>query len=582
MKCNYCELSCTIPEGSTGVCQCYTNESGTVVERFPGTYLVETPISIETMPLLHFYPQGKFLQVSTIGCNFSCPGCVSEIMTRMVDELGPAMNKRSPDEVVAHAHAENCIGIVFCLNEPAVAYPTFKELAHIAHKQGLLVGCSTNGYFTPDSLVGLLPFIDCVSVGIKGCSDSAYRSCGVPKAAPAFSSIQALVHHNTHVEVTLVHTRGDEQEVLDTAEKIAAISRKIPLHIMRFVAFGTVDLELEPSIHESEQLCDELRKISQFVYLFNSPGSNYLDSRCPVCGCSIASREMFGPMGAHVIEIRQNGTCQCGYHLPIIGTITSHPYAEIGMMGGYRPTRAFEIIDAILVCLGITDEKSRVRVWVDFIQQNYLNELHMKAQSVEGYYKIVSHLALLTGHEERGDELIQYLKNRVREVTTRVEGAAKPRVYYMMGLPRFALNEGRFEIRLVELAGGEITNRELSRQGKPGIMISDEDLQRMSPDVMVLSGLFSTTVKDVYTFCNEHRIKVPAIRNHQVHAMHPSWDFGNPRWILGLMDLANILHPDRCTFDIPNEADAFYRKFFGIPYADARTNRSFFRPSASW
>jgi hypothetical protein len=96
---------------------------------------------------------------------------------------------------------------------------------------------------------------------------------------------------------------------------------------------------------------------------------------------------------------------------------------------------------------------------------------------------------------------------------------------------------------------------------------------------MKISGLFSTTVDDVCAYCNEHGIDVPAMRNSQVHAMHPSWDFGNPRWILGLMVLANILHPDRCSFDIPSEADRFYRKFYGIPFADTFTNRSFFRPS---
>jgi len=64
--------------------------------------------------------------------------------------------------------------------------------------------------------------------------------------------------------------------------------------------------------------------------------------------------------------------------------------------------------------------------------------------------------------------------------------------------------------------------------------------------------------------------------------MHPSWDFSNPRWILGLMVLANIFHPDRCSFDIPAEADAFCRKSFGIPFADTCTNRSFFRQSIWW
>lgn len=215
------------------------------------------------------------------------------------------------------------------------------------------------------------------------------------------------------------------------------------------------------------------------------------------------------------------------------------------------------------------------------MQRNYINELHMKIQTVEGNYAIISHLAQLTGHEIRGDELIRYLKEKVAGITTRIDGAAKPSVYYMMGLPRFALNEGRFEMRLVELAGGEITNRNLPRQGKPGIMISDEDLRRMNPDVMIISGLFSTTVEDVSAYCDEHGIDVPAIKNCQVHAMHPSWDFGNPRWILGLQVLANILHPDRCAFDIPAETDAFYQKFYGIPFTDARTNRSFFRPTTS-
>jgi pyruvate formate lyase activating enzyme len=395
----------------------------------------------------------------------------------MVDELGPAMKKRSPDEVVAHALAEHCTGIVFCFNDPAVAYPTFLALAQAARDQGLLVGCSTNGYFTANALAGLMPFLDCVSVGVKGCSDAAYRSCGVPVAAPVFSTIQTLVKHHIHVEVSLVHVRGHEQDFMDTAEKIGTISLDIPIQVMRFVAFGTADLRLEPSIGESENLCNALRKKFPFVYLFNSPGSEYLDSRCPICGSCIISREMFGPMGAYVIESRQNAICQCGYHLPITGTIASLPFAEHGMMGGYRPTRALETIDAYLVCLGVTDKESRIRVWVDFMQRNYINELHMKIQTVEGSYEIISHLAKLTGHESRGEELIQYMKARVTDIATRIEGAAKPRVYYMMGLPRFALNEGRFEMRLVELAGGEITNRNLPRQGKPGVMITDEDIR---------------------------------------------------------------------------------------------------------
>lgn len=580
MKCTYCELGCQIPEGSTGKCRCYTSDSGTIVERFPGTYLVEFPIRIETMPLLHFYPQGKFLQVSTIGCNFSCPGCVSEILTRMTEELSPAMIRRSPGEIVARARSLGCAGILFFLNEPAVAYPTFRAVAEEASGQGLLVGFSSNGYFTPGTLAGLLPYIDCAAIGIKGSSDRAYRSCGVPSAAPAFSTIRTLVRHRVHVEVSLVHMHGNEQEVLEVAEKISSISPEIPLQVMRFIAFGTAELGQEPSIRESEALCEQLRRKAPFVYLFNSPGSGYLDTRCPVCGSTIVSREMFGPMGAQVTGSRPKWVCRCGYHLPITGTVSPNPFFEPGMMGGYRPTRALEYIGGILSCLGIADEESRVRVWVEFLQKRQINEMHRMIQTVEGYYETIAHLARLTGRDQEGHELTRFLEDSVAEITTLVDGSKKPRVYYTMGLPGFALNEERFENRMVELAGGDPTNRDLPREGKPGITISPEEIVRMNPDVVMVSGLFSTPVEEVYAYCEEHGVDIPAVRDRRVFAMHPSWDFGNPRWILGLMLLANVLHPDLCSFDLPAEADRFYRKFYRVPYTDTRTNRSFFRPGA--
>lgn len=62
----------------------------------------------------------------------------------------------------------------------------------------------------------------------------------------------------------------------------------------------------------------------------------------------------------------------------------------------------------------------------------------------------------------------------------------------------------------------------------------------------------------------------------------PSSDFGSPRWILGLLNLANILHPECFHFDLELEADTFYRKFFGMPFVPDRLNRSFGKPGNAW
>lgn len=157
-----------------------------------------------------------------------------------------------------------------------------------------------------------------------------------------------------------------------------------------------------------------------------------------------------------------------------------------------------------------------------------------------------------------------------------------PRVYYAMGHPLFALNPGRFEGKLVEAAGGTYVNRATGREGKPGASLSREEFVALAPEYLFTSGFLTSTVEDTLRYCAEHGLNVPAVRDGQVYSMRPSWDFGSPRWILGLMTIANTLHPDLFAFDIEEEADRFYRRFYGVPYRAADANRSFAHPGMEW
>jgi pyruvate-formate lyase-activating enzyme len=558
----------------------YVNRGGDIAEQLPDSYLVEYPISIETTPFIHFYPQEKFLQVSTIGCNLTCPGCVSELLTRTVQEFAPSLIRKTPETIVQRAKAEGCRGIVFALNEPAVSYPSFIRLATAARDSGLLVGCATNGYFTKSALQSLIPFLDAAAVGIKGPSEHAYRQCGARAAEPVFRNLGILHEMGIHVEATVVHERGAEEDVISTCRRVADLSPEIPVQVMRFIAFGPSNLSLEPGIRESERLCDRIREYSQYVYLFNSPGSSYLNTCCPRCGTPVVIRELHGPMGARVVHQQQNWVCQCGYHLPFTGSCAAVSYQEEGMMGGYRPTRALEVIKAITACLGIDDEQTSARVWVDFVSRNYIDTLHKKIQGIETYYEIITHLAHLTGREEEADALIGYLRDKTSEIFGMVEGLSRPKVLYVMGLPLFALNEDRFENNLVKRAGGEPVNKNFPRKGKPGIMITPEQLKRLDPEVIMISGFLSSPVEDSYAVCEEQAIDIRAVREKRIYTMPPSWDFGSPRWILGLAYLARTLHPDEVKIDPYREADIFYQRFYHMPFSDAKPNRSFFRPSA--
>ncbi len=579
-RCQYCAQRCEISEGGIGRCGMYTVQDGTIFERFPDQWLMVTPISVETIPLVHGWPRAKFLQVSTVGCNLSCPGCVSEVLVRSPDNLGRGLRHREPESIIDEAISEGCEGIYFCLNEPTVSIPSFLRVARLAKEKGMVVGCSTNGYFSTYTLNLLLPVLDVVNVGLKGDDPATLRSCGVADNSIIMANLSHLVDAGVHVEVALMHVAKREEDLIRQARAVTEISTTIPIQIMRCMAFGDLGQECEPSIPESEQVCERIHSFAPHVYLFNSPGSSWLNSVCPSCGEIISERELYGPMGCRPLMFREDGQCSCGYRLPITGPVRSVRYEEEGMNGGYRPTRALEFIQGIVSCLGEEDPLCAPRLWRSFLAGDGIEGIHDRIQRVDSYYGIIREVAELTGRVENGDDLIHTLQNMVTRVTDAVSGGKRPHVLYTMGYPVFSLNGGRFENHLVEIAGGDPVNKLIKRTGKPGITISHEEFLSLNPDWICISGLFSLPKEASLEYCRSHSLMVPAVTKEAVIEMPASWDFGSPRWALGLMLLARMFHPERCDWNIEEEADRFYQRFYGVPYRSVRPTRSFIKASA--
>ena len=560
----------------------YRNDGTTIVERFPDAFLAAFPVAVETLPVLHFFPGAKLLQVCTVGCNLACGGCVSEILVGHADSLAATGEALGPDDLLRLATENACTGIAFALNDPIASLPTFCRLAERAREEGLLVGCSTNGYMTESSALRLRDRVDFVNIGLKGATDASYHACGAKSAAPVFRTVRLLHEGGVHVEASVVYRRGGEDEVIDAARMLAAISPDIPLQVMRFVPFGDAGLGEEPTIYASEELCDRLRDILPWVYLFNSPGTTHLTTFCPACGKPCIEREFFGPMGSHLAG-RAQTVCGCGHALPVRGAVSPTVFYEPGMMGGYRVTRGLEMVWAILACLGVEEQAVLARVWGEVLRTGMLGkELHDRMNNIDAYLDLVMDFARRTGRDEAGRDLSTYIRERLEFIRERVTGAPRPRVYYAMGHPLFALNPGRFEGKLVEAAGGTYVNREIGREGKPGVTLSREEFVALAPEYLFTSGFLTSTVDDTLRYCAEHGLDIPAVRDGRVYSMRPSWDFGSPRWILGLMAIANTLHPDLFAFDIEEEADMFYHRFYGLPYRATDANRSFAHPGTEW
>lgn len=585
MRCTICERRCDVEETGIGACGRYQCQNNTMIERFPDSYLVVAPISAETMPVLHFHPRAKFLQISTTGCNFDCLGCISTVVAKEMDVQSPALKKLSPMQIINKALELECDGIAFLMNDPLASFYSFLEICTLAKECGLLTGCSTNGYFTPESLNLLAPHLDFVNIGLKGLCNDVYRSCGAKSYKPVLRNIELFYHKGVHVEVACIHKKDNDEEVLAIADTLAKISKEIPLQIMRFIPIDDANINLEPSILDSERLYKKLVSRLDYVYLFNSPGSECLNTYCPECGALIFERDFYGPMGSKLRTIShnyQNNTCShCHHTLPIVGAPRKNVFDEDGFEGGYPLTRALEIVEGTLATLGVTEQKEVTRCWEELLRGDGLKRLHVNIQNFEDYANTIHYLATMTHTEPTAQKLLDYMRGTIAMIAQELpKVVTKPHVYYVMGKPLFALEEERLENQLVEMAGGISVNKTLSLKGRPGRKISVETLNELNPDVIFISSFLDCPLDEFYTFCEEQGIVVNAVKNRRIYThLAPCFDFGSPRWILGLMHIANMLHPKLYHFDVIKEATFFYQTFYKTPLAIASINRSFAKPN---
>lgn len=588
MKCNVCEIGCAINDGAKGACGRYTVDGGKITELFPHSYLVVCPISAETMPVMNFYPGAKFLQISTSGCNFDCGGCVATVCAKEMDADSTAMKKLTPQQIIAKAFELECAGIAFLMNDPLASFHTFLEVAKLAKENGLLTGCSSNGYFTEYSLNELAPYLDFINIGIKGLSDADYKGCGAPSYLPVLRNIKVFYEKGVHVETACMHKKGDEETALRIAEAVASISKDIPLQVMRFIPLDDADIEGEPAIAESEKLIGRMKKIINYVYLFNSPGTDCINTFCPACGELIFERDFYGPMGSKLRKLHIDGdekNCpKCGHELKLKGAVAKRSFDENDFEGGYPFTRALEIIEGTLAAIGVRDRKKVIKCWEDVLVDGGLPRFHGNIQSFDKYADTIKYFGKLTGHEEGARNLTQYMRSKIDIISEGVgKLTEKPRVHYVMSSPLFALEPGRLENWLAEMAGGISVNNSMSFSGRPGMRITAETLNGLNPDVIFISSFMHTETDEFYALCEKHGVDVNAVRNKRIYNHKaPCFDFGSPRWILGLMHIASSLHPEIFSFDIEAEAKEFYSRFYGIEYVARDVNRSFAKPSRKW
>lgn len=167
-----------------------------------------------------------------------------------------------------------------------------------------------------------------------------------------------------------------------------------------------------------------------------------------------------------------------------------------------------------------------------------------------------------------------YKKGREDEVeqTARFVASLSRQIpFQVMRFMPFGNSDGeKMEFCLAQTAGGDLTNQMVRKEARPGITIDPREFGHMAPQIIVVADTLAWPPADVIAWCKNNNLSAPAIREEKIFGLHPFRSSTNPDWILGLMALANIIHPSIFKFDLKKEADTFYNTFYGHPFNNGR------------
>lgn len=325
MQCNICELKCDITAKNYGRCAMYSLKDNEVVPRYENQVSSFTIGRIEDVPILHHYPGSLTLLLGTASCNFDCAYCENSYISR--EKIENLFRYRlTPEELVKKAILLDCKNIAFTVNEPAVSFPYFLELADTAKKAGLKVGCATNGYFTIDAISTLAEKIDFVNVSLKSLRDGFYeKSCHVPSAAPVLRNIKILHDKGVHLEITTPVTPDiNETEAEEIARAIGAIDKNIPWHIFWLLPEYKMEGGEHVPVDRLIKMRDTAKKYLNYVFIGNLVGSEWLDTACPSCHQTVIKRLNALGCGCQLVDYYlKGGKCpNCGDAAHVVGELS--------------------------------------------------------------------------------------------------------------------------------------------------------------------------------------------------------------------------------------------------------------------
>ena len=314
IQCNLCSHSCKIDDGNFGICTVRKNEDGKLYTLIYGSVSSLSVDPIEKKPLFHFYPGTKVFSLGTIGCNFKCKHCQNYgISTAGLDYQH--LREINPEQVIELAKKQDCQGIAWTYNEPAIWHEYSFDTSKLAKQNDLYTVYVSNGYIAEEPLREISSFLDAINVDIKAFDEDFYKKICNARLEPVLQTCELSKELGIHLEVTYLIIPGynDSVEELTGFCKwvVEKLGTGVPVHFSRFHPdYKMTDVKITP-METMIRAYDIAKKTGVlFPYLGNVPSGDYENTVCPSCGSICIKRQGYS---INLGGLSKNKCAKCNY-----------------------------------------------------------------------------------------------------------------------------------------------------------------------------------------------------------------------------------------------------------------------------
>jgi iron complex transport system substrate-binding protein len=219
-------------------------------------------------------------------------------------------------------------------------------------------------------------------------------------------------------------------------------------------------------------------------------------------------------------------------------------------------------------------DASRHAQFADLAEEVGLAVTRLAVETPDAVVDVVHRLAPALGAdaESRADDLGETYRVALDAARRATEGVEEPpRVLFLGSTPQLVASGEMYQTHLIAAAGGRSVAADLVGYWAE---VSVEQIYAWDPQVVILPSYAAFAPEDLLT--DPEWAPISAVRESRVYRMErlfAPWDTPVPDSFLGILWLAECLHPGRVPIDLRDEVRRFYAAYYDYEVSESELDR---------